>query len=204
MRLIKLAGIAAVVTTTAVALVGVSSAIAGNTALCEQHEEPCAAANIYQGHFQAVAANPKFLTNVADISCEKSRILGFALGLANPHQTHLEALIFTGDCLTAMGNPCVIESTELGLLLLLRTALNLASLTADNTRVLISCPGAAIHCVYNLPAMHVLGSPNANSLAEIHAVEAPMENGEGMFCPGENSFDALYKITQPDPIAITG
>jgi len=58
--------------------------------------------------------------------------------------------------------------------------------------------------MYHLPVMHFLGSPNQNSLAEIHAVELPMEQGEGLFCPEETKFDALYKVTQPDPIAITG
>jgi hypothetical protein len=75
----------------------------------------------------------------------------------------------------------------------------------DNTRVLVSCPGAAIHCIFDMGTeMHVTGSPNANSLAEIHALESPLEVAEGMFCPEEASLDALYKVVEPDPIAITG
>lgn len=205
MRLARKLGIGAIAVGVVMAFVGASSAMAGNTALCELHEQPCAAANIYQGHFEALAANPKFLTNITDIACKKSRILGFALGLASPQTTHLEALTFTEDCLTEAGFPCVIESTELGLLLILRTALNLGFATTDNTRVLISCPGVALHCIFDMAAeMHVTGSPNANSLAEIHALELPLEQAEGMFCPEETFFDALYKIVEPDPIAITG
>ncbi len=205
MRFIKAVGCAAVAAMAAMAFVGVSSALAGNTALCEKHEEPCPAARIYQGHFEAVVENPRFLTNITNLACKKGRILGIAEGLASPQSTHLEALTFTEDCLTEGGFPCVVESTELGLLLILRTELNLAIATLDNTRVLISCPGVAMHCVFDMGTeLHVTGSPNQNSLAEIHAVESPLTQGEGMFCPVEASFDALYKITQPDPIAITG
>ncbi|HET7485739.1 MAG TPA: hypothetical protein VFJ64_10245 [Solirubrobacterales bacterium] len=188
-----------------IAIAGVSTATASNTALCEQHEEPCAGANIYVGHFEALAENPTFLTNATSISCHKGRILGFALGLAIPQVTHLEALTFTEDCLTEGGSPCAVESTELGLLLILRIALNLASAKMDNTRVLVSCPMVMIHCIYEMsPVMHVSGSPNANSLAEIKAVELPLKQGEGMFCPAEPKFDAEYKVVEPDPIAITG
>lgn len=188
----------------ATAIVNASAATASSTALCKKHEEPCSAANTYQGHFEAVTANPKFLTTLEDVSCKKGRILGFALGLSSPQNTHLEALTFTEDCLTAGGSECVVESTELGLLLILRTALNLASATMDNTRVLISCPGIAMHCVFDMGTeFHMTGSPNQNSLAEIHANQAPLTQAEGMFCPEESSLDALYKVVQPDPFAIT-
>jgi hypothetical protein len=61
-----------------------------------------------------------------------------------------------------------------------------------------------MHCVFDMGTeLHVTGSPNQNSLAEIHALESPLEVAEGMFCPEEASLDALYKIVQPDPIAIT-
>jgi hypothetical protein len=205
MRLMTKLGLTAAATLAVFAIGGAGTAAAGNTALCEQPEQPCAAANIYQGHFEALAANPKFLTDITNIACKKSRILGFALGLANPQATHLEALTFTEDCLTEAGFPCVVESTQLGLLLILRTELNLGIATMDNTRVLVSCPGVAIHCIFDMGTeMHVTGSPNANSLAEIHALESPLEVAEGMFCPEEASLDALYKVVEPDPIAITG
>jgi hypothetical protein len=204
MRLARKVGLAVLAAMVATAIVNASAASASSTALCKKHQEPCSAANTYQGHFEAVTANPKFLTSLGDVSCNKGRILGFALGLASPQTTHLEALTFNEDCLTAGGFECVVESTELGLLLILRTELNLASGTMDNTRVLISCPGIAMHCVFDMGTeLHVTGSPNQNSLAEIHAIQAPLEVAEGMFCPEEVSLDALYKIVQPDPIAIT-
>lgn len=204
MRLAKKFGLAIFAAMVATAIVSASAATASSTALCKKHEEPCSAANTYQGHFEAVTANPKFLTNLGDVSCQKGRLLGFALGLASPQATHLEALTFTEDCLTVGGFECVVESTELGLLLMLRTALNLASATMDNTRVLVSCPGIALHCVFDMGTeLHVTGSPNQNSLAEIHAIQSPLEVAEGMFCPEEASLDALYKVVQPDPFAIT-
>ena len=204
MKLARKVGLTVVAAMVAMAVVNANAAIASDTALCKKHQEPCSAANTYQGHFEAVTANPTFLTSFGNVSCKKGRILGFALGLGSPQATHLEALTFAEDCLTAGGFECVVESTELGLLLILRTALNLASATMDNTRVLIGCPGIAMHCVFDMGTeLHVTGSPNQNSLAEIHALESPLEVAEGMFCPEEASLDALYKIVQPDPIAIT-
>lgn len=205
MKLGRKIGMAALAVMTVTAITSVTAANAGTTALCEKHEQPCPAARIYQGHFEALAANPKFLTNLGDVTCNKGLILGFALGLATPQVTHLEALTFSEDCLSEGGNACVVESTELGLLLILRTALNLGEAALDHTRVLVSCPALMMHCVFEMGTeLHVTGSPNQNSLAEIHAVESPLTLPEGMFCPMEASLDALYKIVLPDPIAITG
>ena len=156
-------GLATLAAVAGMALLGASSATAGPTALCLQHEEPCAAENVFKGHLEARATVARFLTDIANFSCKQSRLLGFALGLGNPQVTHLESLTFTEDCLTEGGDPCVVETTELGLLLLLRTELNLGNLQAHNTKILASCPGAAIHCVFGgLPVLHALGSPNAN------------------------------------------
>ena len=205
MKLARKIGVAVLAAMTVTAIAGATAANAGTTALCEKHEQPCPAARIYQGHFEALAANPKFLTNIGDVTCNKGRILGFALGLATPQETHLEALTFTEDCLSEGANPCVVESTELGPLLILRTALNLGEAKFDHTRVLVSCPALMMHCVFEMGTeIHVTGSPNSNALAEIHAVESPLEVAEGFFCPQEASLDALYKIVEPDPIAITG
>jgi hypothetical protein len=204
-RLIKKLGFATVAAVAAMALTGVSSAMAGNTALCVVHEEPCAAGNTYEGHFEARATVARFLTDITNIACQQSRLLGFALGLNNPQVTHLEQLTFTEDCLTEGGFPCVVESVELGLMLLLRIALNLGSVRIHNTKILVSCPGAEIHCVFGgLPILHALGSPNGESLAEIHGNEVELEVAEGFFCPEEAKLDVLYKVFLPDPVAITG
>lgn len=205
MRLIKKLGFATVAAVATMALTGASSAMAGNTALCVVHEEPCAAANTFEGHFEARATVARFLTDITNIACQQSRLLGFALGLNNPQVTHLEQLTFTEDCLTEGGFPCVVESVEFGLMLLLRIALNLGSVRIHNTKVLVSCPGAEIHCVFGgLPLLHALGSPNGESLAEIHGNEVELEVAEGFFCPEEAKLDVLYKVFLPDPVAITG
>lgn len=87
-KFIKILGLAAIA---AMALVGASSAMAnGPTVLCKVHEEPCAAANIYTGHFEGLAKNPEVLSPIANIKCNHSVILGNALGLAAPQVTHLE------------------------------------------------------------------------------------------------------------------
>jgi len=193
---------AAIIAMAAMAIAGTSTAMASNTALCTHHEEPCAAGRIYEGHFEALAENLTFLTNAINVVCKKGRILGFALGLASPQVTHLEALAYT-ECLAQGAVACTVESTEIGLLLILRTALNLGSAKMDNTRVSVSCPGVPIECEYEMSmVMHASGSPSANALAEITAAGLPLE-GVGMFCPAGPSFDAEYKVVEPDPIFIT-
>jgi hypothetical protein len=172
--------------------------------LCKKHEQPCAAENVYQGHFEAVAETPRFLTEITDVTCKSARILGFALGLGSPQITHLEKYDFAEDCLTTGGQECVVQATELGLLLTLRMALNFA-ITQSHAKVLLSCPGVGIHCVYGgLPSFYFLGSPNGESLATLHSNNVFLEHGEGLFCPEETFFDALFEVLLPDPIAITG
>ena len=205
MRLSKSLGLATIAAVTAMALVGVTSAPAEPTALCEKNEEPCAEENIYMGHFAALAEGPKLLTSKGTITCKKARLLGFALGLGNPMAIHLEVFDFVEDCLTGEEEGCAFQTVQLGLALLLRTASNLGTLTIENTKVLVICPGAMIHCLYGAePVFDFLGSPNGGALATIHATEVLWEHGEGLFCPeGESKLDALYSVLLPDPIAIT-
>lgn len=204
MRFVKKYGPIAIVAVFALSLIGASSAMAGPTALCKKHEQPCAAENVYQGHFEAVAETPRFLTEITDITCKSARILGYALGLGSPQITHLEKYDFSEHCLTTGGQKCVVQATELGLLLTLRVELNFA-ITQSHAKVLLSCPGAGIHCVYGgLPSFYFLGSPDGESLATLHSNNVFLESGEGLFCPEETYFDGLFEVLLPDPIAITG
>jgi len=187
-----------------IGLIGVPSAMAGTTALCEKFENPCEAASVYVGHIAAVAENPRFLTSTVDITCKQSQLLGFNLGLGNPLTIHLEVMTFSEDCLTDEGDACVVQTNELGLPLLLRTEANRGTLQFHDTKILVSCPGAFIHCVYGgLPVLDFLGSPNGKTLASIHANEVLLEHGESIFCPEETKLDALYKVVLPDPIVIS-
>jgi hypothetical protein len=200
----KAIGLALACALTTMAFLGASSASAGTTALCKKHENPCAAANIYTGHIEAVAEGPQLLTNATTIQCKKALFLGFALGLANPLTIHVEKFEFFDDCLTTEGNACEFKTLELGLALLLRTAANLGTLTLHDTKVLVSCPQEFIHCVYGgLPVFHMEGSPTKESLATILSNEVLWEHGESLFCPMESKLDATFKVTLPDPIVIS-
>ena len=204
MTIRKTCGAAMVLAAIAIVLTAAPSASAGTTALCEKLENPCEAASVYVGHIAAVAENPRFLTSTVDITCKKSQLLGFNLGLGNPLTIHLELVTFTEDCLTNEGDPCVVQTNQLGLPLLLRTEANIGTLQFHDTAVLVSCPAAFIHCVYGgLPIFDFLGSPNGETLATIHANEVLLEHGESLFCPEETKFDALYKVVLPDPIVVS-
>ncbi|MDX6608354.1 MAG: hypothetical protein QOF85_279 [Solirubrobacterales bacterium] len=204
MRTQKALGLILACAVTAMALLGASTASAETTALCKKHENPCAAANIYTGHIEAVAVNPKLLTSLTTIQCKKALFLGNALGLANPLIIHVEKFEFFDDCLTAGEDPCEFKSLELGLALLLRTGSNLGTLTLHNTKILVSCPMEFIDCVYGgLPIFHMEGSPTQETLATILTNEVLWEHGESVFCPMEAKLDATYKVTLPDPIVIS-
>ncbi|HEU4682602.1 MAG TPA: hypothetical protein VFS51_12680, partial [Gemmatimonadales bacterium] len=132
MRSIKMLGLAAVAAVAAMAFVGVSSAMATNTALCtESGVLVCPAGKVYTGHIEGLAVNPVLLGTIfgiqGTISCEHSKILGNALGLGNPQVTHIESITFTGNCKTSLGASCTVKSTTLGLVNLLKTAPNLGT-----------------------------------------------------------------------------
>jgi hypothetical protein len=202
MKLLKMLGLT-VTTVATIAAMGASSASAGPTVLCNAHMEVCPAANQLAGHIEALAADTSLLTQAGAILCAHSVLLGNALGLNNPLIIHLTNFDFL-NCEIA-GNACEITTLEVGLALLLRTALNRGTLQLHNTRFLVECPGANIHCVYGgLPIAQVLGHNNQlEELATIHSNEVAWEAG-GFFCPEGARLDALYRVLLPHPVYIAG
>jgi hypothetical protein len=196
-------GLAAVAAVAAMAFVGASSAVAGSTALCATHEDPCTTP--YTGHIEGLAENPELLSTLANVKCEHSVILGNALGLVEngPQVTHLELLDFTGDCLTELKEKCTVTAVKLGLLLLLRTALNKGELEAHDTEVNVHC-GLVINCTYGgLPVTKEVEGSVSGGLGTITAKEVVLTKTGGLLCPKTSKWDAKYTIVLPDPVYIT-
>lgn len=97
---------------------------------------------------------------------------------------------------------CIFTTVQLGLFLLLRTALNLGALESHGFDIRIDC-GEIMHCTYGgLTEVHAEGSVS-DGLGTITASEVTLTNIGGTFCPKTPKLDAVYKIQLPDPVYIT-
>ena len=150
MRITKMFGLAAVA---AMAFLGASSAMAnGPTALCKVHETACSTGNLVTSvHAVNVGEDPVLTTEIAgvpfELLCGISLAVASVLGLAQPQVTHLSTLNWS-ECHTSLGVACIVTTETLGLLNILKTALNLGTLTSTGgTTVRVNC-GEAINCVY--------------------------------------------------------
>lgn len=212
-RLIKMFGLAALAAVAAMAFMGASSASATSTVLCKENVLNCPAAQQYTGHIEGLAVNPKLTTSLGTVECEHSVILGDALGLSGLHETggthvwlpqvtHIKEkkdISFTGNCHVG-ATPCDIETQKTGLLLLLKTGVNVGTLESHDNEVLVNC-GIVIHCVYGgLISTNALGS-TATTLGEVHA-NTTVQALSGLLCPAQATWNALYKIVLPHVLYI--
>jgi hypothetical protein len=146
MRSIKMLGLAAFAALMAMASLGASSAMAGNTQLCMADEEPCAAANVIAHvHEETVSGAPAtVLTSLGNVTCT-ALFLGLTLGLGAPLVIHGN-FTYTG-CLRN-GNACTVtEVSTSALINVLKTAAETASSTIE-LEVNVHC-GLFFNCTYD-------------------------------------------------------
>lgn len=158
MRSLKIFGLIAFAAATAMALIGVAPAMAGNTAMCSTNNGGLLTCPIEKQvtSFHAVALNSSFLTTIGNIVCKEALAEGSVLGLAAPQISHLTKFNWTG-C-SAGGVPCTVTAINLGLLLFLKTAVNLGTFVYDNLVFRVVC-APFIDCEYTpVGATHLLGS----------------------------------------------
>jgi hypothetical protein len=197
----------------AMAVIGVSSAMATNTVLCEENVLVCPAGKkLEHVHIEGLALNPelsgKFFGITGTIKCEHSVFLGKALLLAAPLVVHIELIDFTGNCHILgpfINEPCAeFKSEALGLLDVLKTAPNLGQATSLGTTIKMHC-GGLINCVLGgEPAFHALGSEGALSSSSLGSLTSPtggavVSNISGSVCPegGSSRWTAKYSILLP-------
>jgi len=214
MRLIKMFGLAGLVTATAMALIGASTATAGSTAFCTLNVTPCPSLNIYTGHVELKLKSGTqllLLTSFGTIHCKESTLLGTALGLNTTAELHLVPLTIK-SCVLLLPffgeHPCTVTALE-ALALILRTAVNLGEVKTDNVDVLIQCEKESFHCRYTgIPVLHIVGGKSAaHPLAEralLKASGAKLTRAEELsLCPSETLWDAEYNLTLPLELFIT-
>jgi hypothetical protein len=187
MKSIKMLGLAAFAALMAMAFLGASSAMAGNTQLCMADEEPCAAANVIAHiHEETVAGAPAtVLTSLGNVTCN-SLFLGSSLGLGAPLVLHGN-LTYTG-CLRN-GKSCEVKEVGTSSLIeVLRTAAETAS-WAISFEINVHC-GLFINCTYNgenltgVAKGALLAPPNG----EWFTSEVVLHHVGGGICPDTTKF----------------
>jgi hypothetical protein len=204
MRLIKAFGLAAAVATVAMALVGVSSATAGNTAICKTNEGgllTCSLTNQWK-KIHAVATNPVILSAEGNLTCSSSLLEFSLLSLGAPQVGHLEKLTWE-KCVYA-GFNCTITTIAPGLILFLKTAANLGVAQYHDMKLLIECGFAPfLDCVYEgLPSFHLLGASPFGGSPSNGGIRGGEESGftTGPFdfaCPPEIELDLFWAALEP-------
>jgi len=207
---IKTLGLAAVAVLALSALVGVASASAANTTLCNTNSNPCAAANQYAAN-TTFNANLKTGTNAVlttsggfqnpTVTCTNSPVaLKNTAVTGNPLPGSLTALAFndggtpaaactsvnpTDTCTVTVNNLPYSGSVNFG-----GTPGN-GTLTVNNPNVTVACSGLPT-CTYS--AASVTGSVTGGSPAELvfNAVTLSVSGGFG--CPTSAHWSATYDL----------
>jgi hypothetical protein len=204
MNPIKVFGLAVIAAITAMVLVGTSTAMAGNTAICKTNEGgllTCSLINQWK-KIHAVATNPVILSAEGNLTCASSLLEFTLLGLAAPQVGHLEKLTWE-KCVYA-GFNCTITTIAPGKILFLKTAVNLGVAQYHDMKLLIECGFAPfLDCTYEgLPSFHLLGassfgdSPNNGGIRGGEKSEfttGPLD----FACPPEIVLDLFWEALEP-------
>jgi len=196
----KIFGMVAAVAAIAAILLGPGSASA--TVLCKKNFKPCTPTTHYTGKIHAVLSGGSFAgfyTTSSEILeiCEEATFTGETTNtgaITEPVEGKITALSF-GKCESGIK---VLElgkfefhytkgtNTE-GSLKFIETKLTHKSLFGD--------------CVYTAGAGTTVGTFTGGTPAEIVA-KATFARSEGVFCPADVTFEALYEITEPASLFI--
>lgn len=129
-------------------------------------------------------------------------MLASALALGSPEVWHIESLILTGCKDESFNTPCTVTTVALGLLLLLRTSLNVGTLERHGTEVLYSCPSLVFHCIVSgLPKIDAEGTTSTQMLPMLDTLNTSVTLS-GPFCPATAHWKAKYEIVLPDLLYI--
>jgi len=204
MKLIKMLSLAAVAAMAAMALIGASMASAepNSALLCEKAELECEDPWPDPTTIVAHATNPKLLSSVGTVECEKSLAELTLLNTAAASiLAHVLSLKFEGNCHLG-GTACTVTVSEVGGISIEHGANKLEWLgrpvalplgeTSMNTIANFKC-GLLINCTYTLGEETAMTlTNNAEGEATMAAEKAPLKRTTG-FCPATSEWDATYK-----------
>jgi hypothetical protein len=201
MKLIKMLSLTVVAGIAAMAFVGTSAALAETTGvlLCEKAELKCTTPWKSPVTLKATATNPKLLTSIGTLECEKSAVEVTLLQptLAALQLAHILALNFTGNChlgstkctltvqqlggISITHGPNPLEWRGVGVKLLTNTAINM------------KC-GFLVNCTYEFGEtgeVEMTATNDAEGKGTTVINEEPLKRSSG-FCPETTKWDATY------------
>ncbi len=189
MKIIKMLGLAALAALMAMALVGVSSAMATTTALCEAEEATCAAP-VEHVHEESVG-HALLKSSFATVECEVL-FLGDALngGLGNP------LLIHGAFAYTCLNNCTATEENAPATIEVLKTGTEEAAVTGEGL-VHVVC---GLNCVYNGVGLEGTGLgalKAANEKGEVTIKERLIKKESGIFCPSTSKLTIMTAPLEP-------
>lgn len=194
MRLIKMLGLAAIAAMAAMAFVGASSASANATSivLCQNAELVCETPFANPTTIVAHATEPKLLTSLGTVVCEKSLTETTLLNtLSTLGVGHILALSFENCKLGKTA--CTVTLESLGLLSFVKTgALTGTAKSTGGTVARVKC-GSLLDCKYGGEPTLVVES-SAGGETKLVASETTILNeiGEKFICPDTSKWDAVY------------
>jgi hypothetical protein len=198
MKLIKMLGLAALAAMVAMAFVGVSSASAeGSVVLCKNAELVCEAPYPNPTTIVGHAENPKLLSSIGTVECEKSLAeLTLLNELAKLMKGHILSLKFEGNCHLG-GTSCTVTVGQVGGLSILHGADPLKwhaiaiELEGKSTEATVKC-GFFINCTYiGGEETKVTSTNNEAGEVTLVAEKAELKKSKGI-CPSVSEWDATY------------
>jgi hypothetical protein len=191
MKLVKIIGLGIVAAITSMALVGVSPAMAENTALCKADQEPCAAENqITEVHY--VADDILIHTSTMDYECD-ALLSATVLKLGAPQVLDASSLQYT-----SCNQGCTRTVKSLGTFSVLRTKTELADITGNGFEIYVKC-GFLIDCTYAFKELTgvVSGPLLTGGNGRITYEEAGLLKLGGFACPTVAKLTALFEALSP-------
>ncbi len=188
MKSIKILSLPAVAAAVAMAFVGASSAMAGNTALCKADQNPCAKANLVTHLHALTAAGNKavILNNILNVECDLL-YLSSSVGKLGAPQV-IQGNFTYSNCEGA----CEVEEvSETSTFKLLRTCHETANLALTG-EMFVNC-AFGLECILASEEMRGLAK---GALLPFTGEEEIFEQDElipvgGFFCPEEAKLDFL-------------
>jgi hypothetical protein len=202
MELVKKLGLITITLVTMMGFVGSPSAAAKETtALCKSNEGgalTCKEGNLVT-EIHAVAKNPLLHSSIVDVLCNESLAKAEVSEPAKTQLVHLKELTWTG-CHRHSGAACTVETKLLGLLEVLKTASNKATVTSKGTAVKVIC-GALTNCVFEgQPTLEGLGADLPTHAGIVHANTSVTKSTDpdhvSSICPNTSTWLALYEALE--------
>ena len=214
MRLMKMFGLAALVASSAMVLVGAStaSASAKHTALCTEHTElGCSGEATEAVKFLALTST--LVSSLATVLCLGSHgtaevekpflsVEEERLGL------HLTELTWVECGTNAEHNNCTVTTEAFPLLEVLKTALNKGASRVNSSLpalIHVVC-GSLINCKFTEPVEgkeFAVEGAAGETPAMLTATELEVKKAGGIFCPAVSKWTALYDIYRLEAVYLT-